>query len=785
MGEVYRATDTKLGREVALKLLPGSMSKDAERLERFRREAQTIAALNHPNIVTIHSVDEDAGRHFLTMELIDGQSLDRLMASDGLPVSRLFELAIPIADALAEAHSQGITHRDIKPSNVMVNSKGQVKILDFGLAKLAEGNGAAESAATEVLTQDGLVIGTVRYMSPEQARGERADPRSDVFSLGVLLYEMATGERPFQGNNSVELLSSILKDEPQAVTEVRAELPNHLGRVVQRCLEKEPSRRYQTALEARNELEGLKKEIESGTSRAPIEPPRPVRSGGTSREVVGLLVIAAIGATFAWWASRGPSSGQASPETSSVAGVASERLTIAVLPFENIGGDPEQEYFADGMTEEMITMLGGASPEQLGVIARGSAMRFKGSLASIKEKGRELGVSHVVEGTVRRQHDQVRITAKLVQVADETQIWSEAFDGTLDDVFGLQSGVARRVTDALSVELLPGAITDSPSSHTPVPEAYEEYLSGRFWAHKATDEGFSRAVEHYERAVELDPSFAIAQAGLADAYANKTMWRPEMIDSRANKARAAALKALELSPDLSEAHSAKALVSMFFDWDWQTAEREFRTALELNPRDANAFHHFGHLLDFLGKEEEGLTACLEATRLDPLSAFHRTCVGYTYVSLGQFDQAHVEFSRAIEMAPDFPMVFYAQGRSYELEGDFERAVASWEKAVEFSGRKNRFALGALGYGYALLGQEVSAREILRELETGWAGSSSTAIYRAPVLVGLGDFDGAFALLDEAVAGREPWIVGLKLDPGFRLLAGEPRFQALLRQIGAG
>lgn len=779
MGEVYLAEDLKLRRQVALKVLPRELSEDGERLERFRREAQAAAALQHANIVRIYSIETSEDLLFLTMEVVRGRTLAEAIPAGGLPLDKLLPLALALADAVAAAHQSGITHRDLKPANVLIDADGNPKIVDFGLAKMTrvEPGGAATAMVTEALSAEGQVWGTVPYMSPEQLEGLPVSHASDVFSLGAVFYEMATGNRPFQGESSAALMSAILRDEPSALHEVRPELPRQLSRIIDRSLAKRPDDRYTSARGLSSDLRRLDRELRSGSeAAAPEESPR-IRSGRWLAAALALLAVLAL----AWSAGvfdRSPA------ETNAGAASDADRTMIAVLPFEDIDADPERQFFSDGMTEEMITVLGGASPERLGVIARGSAMRFKGTTASIREIGRELGVSHVLEGTVRRQGERVRISARLVQVADETQVWSRSFDGTLTDVFGLQAGVAHQVAEALSVRLIPGALTGSESRQM-VPEAYEEYLAGRFWAHKATDAGWSKAVGHYERAVELDPGFAIAHASLADAYANKTMWRPERVDEQAEKARASALKALELNPQLSEAHSAFALVSMFFDWDWDVAVREFERALELNPRDANAFHHFGHLLDFLGRDQEGLEACLEATRLDPLSAFHRTCVGYTRVSLGDFEEAHRDFARAFELVPQYPMTLYAEGRAFDLQGDYERAVASWEKGVALTGRANRFALGALGYGYAKLGRTSDARAVLLELIEDFPEPITTAFYRAPVLAGLGDFDGAVEELKLAVEGREPWIVGVRLDPGFRLLAADERFQALLAEIHPG
>ena len=482
MGEVFLAEDTKLDRKIALKVLPETLAADPERLQRFQREAKTVAALNHPNIVTIYSVEADQGRHFLTMELVEGKTLDQHIPADGVALAKLFDLAMPIADALAEAHAKGITHRDLKPANVMVNEKGQVKILDFGLAKLAAADGEGDSDATDALTQDGLVVGTVRYMSPEQARGEGADHRSDVFSLGVLLYEMATGQRPFRGSGSVELLSSILKDDPPSVTAIKTELPNHLGRVVRRCLEKDPDNRYQSALEIRNELRDLKKEIDSGASAAGVSPAAVRDSSRVNWKAVAPFTLAiAVAASLIWWAlddrEREGDSEIATAESAVAAGPA--EASIAVLPFANSSAEPDTQYFVDGVHDDLLIQL--ASVGDLKVISRTSVLEYRDTTKNIRQIGQELGVGNVLEGTVRRAGGRVRINVQLIDAQTDENQWAETFDRELtpENIFEIQTEIAGAIAAELAITLSGADRSTLARAPTRNQQAYDLYQQAR------------------------------------------------------------------------------------------------------------------------------------------------------------------------------------------------------------------------------------------------------------------------------------------------------------------
>ena len=519
MGEVYRATDSKLGRDVAIKMLPAAVAQDPERLARFEREARSLAALNHPNIVTIFSVEEADGSRFLAMELVEGESLDTLLAPGGLPLSRFFEIAVPLADALSAAHERGIVHRDLKPANVMVTREGRVKVLDFGLAKLeaAGSNPNLTSTPTESraeLTSEGQVFGTVAYMSPEQARGGKVDARSDVFSLGVVLYQMVTGERPFQGASAVDMISSILRDTPPSVTDRRGDLPPHLARILRRCLEKEPRDRYQTSRDVHNELRDLRAETSlrdclfaavGAHRRGEALPPK---SAAGKRRVLG----------------GGRRGGPRRPRCCMRPGAGCSRTgsgphaiqSIAVLPLDNYSGDPGQDYFAEGMTDELTSQL--ANISQLRVISRGSVMQFKGKdRPPTPEIARKLGVDAVVEGSVIRSGDRVRITAQLIDARSDRHLWAKSFERNSKDVLALQDELASAIAREIHVKLTPAEESKLALAPSVNPEAYDAYLKGRYFFNRPSDENLSKAIALFEEATRKDPTYAPAFSGLSDA----------------------------------------------------------------------------------------------------------------------------------------------------------------------------------------------------------------------------------------------------------------------------
>ena len=602
MGVVYRAEDTELGREVALKLLPAEMADNPKRLERFRREAKAVAAINHPNIVTIHSIESAETTHFLTMELVEGESLDHLIPPGGMPLAKVFEIAVPLADALSSAHESGIVHRDLKPANVMITGENRIKVLDFGLAKLVEdpdsdsGDHALTAVPTE-LTAEGMVMGTAPYMSPEQVEGRTMDHRTDIFSLGIVLFEMATGKRPFAGDTSAALISSILRDSPPTVTEINESVPRHLARIIQHCLEKDPEARYQSAKDVRNELKSLRREVDSGmvatgSGATPISDAP--KSKGTRKyglwAAAGFAAIAILAA--GWWLGGGADRTPAAPDVRTgvlsadvAAAAGSDRPSVAVLPFANLSADPDNEYFTDGLTEELIGAL--ANVEGLRIPARTSVYALKGTHLDIQEIGHRLGVDNILEGSVRKAGDQLRISAQLIKVSDGFNLWSETYDRQFEDVFVIQGESAGNIVEALQLTLSPVEKQALRYERTTDFKAYEYYLRGRGHYRRRTRTDFESAREMFSKAIEIDSGYALAWAGLADTYTE--FWRNyESTEENLGQAEETSREAVELDPNLAEAHAARGFAlgqRQLYD----EAAAEFRRAMELNPRLFEAY----------------------------------------------------------------------------------------------------------------------------------------------------------------------------------------------------
>lgn len=688
MGEVYLAEDTSLKRKVALKVLPAEMAADPERLARFKREAESVAALNHPNIVTIHSVEEVDGTHFLTMEWVDGQTLGQLMSRGAMPLEKLFALGVPIADALASAHEEGITHRDLKPANVMVTEKGRVKVLDFGLAKLAlEGTGeGSDEQPTQALTQEGLAVGTVPYMSPEQVRGEGVDHRTDIFSLGVVLYEMASGERPFGGKSSADLVSAILRDRPPSVTEVRAELPHHLGRVLQRCMEKDPEKRFQTAKDVKNELEGLKLEVSSGVARLssasmPAAPPETPSSGSRKGLWIGLAAAAAIALVLVMFFMRSddsetPAASQTAETTGAPASSADDRMMAVVLPFENLG-PAEDEYFAAGITDEISGRL--ASVNSLGVISRQTAARYAGTGKSIQEIGDELEVDYVLGGTVRwaRQGDgtsRVRISPELIRVSDDRQIWTETYDREIEDIFEVQSDIANEVIDALGVTLLGGEQEELDAAPTDNVEAYQAFLRARdLELHGATLEELTTGAEaQYERAVELDPGFVEAWSRLSIHHSNMYTGF-ERTEERLSKAKAALERAEALGHDLPNVKLARGFYHYYGFREYDQALDEFQEASAVVPNDSELRAAIGLIYRRQGKLEEALSELEAAEELDPQNGNVLGNLSSTFRAMRRTEETLAIDDRMVALSPDDNSYFNQSGHVAALTGDLAEA----------------------------------------------------------------------------------------------------------------
>ena len=777
MGEVYRAKDPRLARDIAIKVLPAEFSVDADRLRRFEQEARAAAALNHPNIVTIHSVEEAHGTHFLTMEFIDGQSLSELIPKGGMPLDRLLTIAIPLTDAVSAAHQAGITHRDLKPANVMVTGDSRVKVLDFGLAKLRDPlpiEPAVSALPTAALTGEGRIVGTVAYMSPEQAQGKPVDPRSDIFSLGVLLYELATGVRPFAGDTSVSLLSSIIKDTPRSVSDLKPALPRELSRIVKRCLAKDVEYRYQSAKDLRNDVRELQQESDAGEREAShgarADAREPVVGVATHRwpriATIGALVllVVALGAGGLWLTR--PSTG--GPIDS-----------LAVLPFVNVGADPDAEYLSDGITENLINSL--SQLPELRVVPRSTVFRYKGRELDLRAIGRDLTVRAVLMGRVVQRGDSINIQTELVDVTEDAQLWGRQYDRTFADLITVQEEIARAVSDQLRLATSADEQKLLTKRYTENPEAHQLYLKGRDLWNRRTAQTLQSAAMYFQQAIDKDPGYGPAWAGLADCYSLYGFFGVSSPTVAGPKANDAALTALRIDDTLTEAHTALGWIRLTYNWDWSGAEREHGRAIALSPRDGLPLARYANYLAAIGRVDDAIEGVTRALAMEPLSLIVSAQVGRMFYYARQYDQALKESGKSLELDPNFAQTHLYLGWVYEQQGKYEEAIGELQKGLDLSRGESEMA-GTLGHAYAVSGKRGEAEELLATLK-----DRSRQQYVAPfdfalIYVGLGDINSTFEWLERAYADHSTWLTWIKVDPRFDNVRSDPRFRDLLRRM---
>lgn len=774
MGEVYLAQDLRLGRKVALKVLPERQMGRSTLLERFHREARAAAALQHPNIVTIYAVEEAEGIPFLAMELVEGSTLDELIPPGGMPLDRLLHIAIQLADALCAAHEHGLIHRDIKPRNLMIDAKERLKILDFGIVKRLPVEdqptlvgGQAEEAEEQTLTREGQILGTVSYMSPEQLQGLPLDPRSDLFSVGIVLYQMATGHLPYRSSNPASQILSILEEPVPLPGLVRAGLPRRFDEIVGRCLEKDPRHRYQSARVLRDDLQNLWREpVSSPWISTVASPPSTAPKRRYGRLVAGaagllalLLLAVAIALTLR---------GTVRP--------ADDTRALAVLPLENLSG--EQEYFADGMTDSLIATLGNIG--RVRVISRQSVMRFKGSDLPLPAIARQLGVDLVLTGSVLRSGSQVRITVSLMRADPEEQLWAEVYQRDLQDVLALQDEVARAVAGEVQMELTDQERIRLSDARPVDPMAYDLYLQGRYHWERRTREALEKAGGYFEQAIARDPGYAAAHAGLADTYALLGFLRYAPPAQAFARARAEARRALELDGSLAEAHASLGYILLFHDWNGRAAERELRHAVELNPSYASVHQWLWAYLSSAGRLVEAGQHLRTAAQLNPFSPTINVSMATQFLMLRDLDLTIEQCHKAIDLEPGYAPTYEHLWAALDRKGDEPEAFRAYEQALSLYGyreiaTKSQRVYESSGYRAAL----AAAGDLLaREPDQDTAPVSLIAATFALA----GEKDKALAWLERGVERREPFVLWLRQHVEWDGLRGDPRFRRLADRV---
>ena len=803
MGEVYLATD-KAGRCVALKLLASHLHRNQQYVTRFLQEARTVLALNHPNIVTIYEIGETFGSYYIASELIEGETLRRHLETCELELGALLEIAIQVATALAAAHEKGIVHRDIKPENVMIRSDGYVKVLDFGIAKLTEDFegliSPAAPAKPKVETEEGIVVGTASYMSPEQAREFKVDARADIWSCGVMLYEMLAGQMPFVGGSTAETVAHILEREPAPLARYVTECPVELQRIVSKALMKNRAERYQTIKDLLLDLKALKKELEFAAKRERSIPPAEdgvFRTSGAAVEhselelvtttsanalsvssaeyllneikhhkrgaafVLSLLLLSVIGLGF-WFFDLRPAN-------------VTTIESIAVLPFVNASGNPEIEYLSDGMSESLINRL--SELPGVKVIARSSSFKYKGKDVDQQEVARSLGVEAILTGRVEQRGETLSVSAELMDARDGTQVWGAQYTRKATDIQAVEEEIARTISEKLRLRLSGADERHLTKYATQSPQAYQFYLNGLFYMRKGGFENVRRALEYYNQAVTFDPNFALAWVGVANAY--RELQAKSLLDPKVALARAtvAAQKALDLDQMLPDAHAALARVKQD-EWDWAGAERGYKRAIELNPNLAEAHARYSQYLSATGQTTEALAESKRAQELDPLQASRRGW-GALY-SARRYDELIEKLQLAIKLEPDVGVAHGVLAATYDSKGMHDQAINEYQEWISIDGETTSI-LCYLGHALAMSGKRGEARAILNKLKTTKEYVSPVEL--AALYIGLGDKEGAMSLLEKGYDAHDPHLENLKVDPLYDSLRPDPRFQDLMRRVG--
>jgi eukaryotic-like serine/threonine-protein kinase len=770
MGVVFKAQDSRLERAVALKFLPEKFAQQPQALERFRREARAASALNHPGICTIYDIGEQDGRAFIAMEFIDGETLRNHIQGKALSVGELLELGIQIAEALDAAHAEGIIHRDIKPANIFVTKRGRAKVLDFGLAKLvpkgvaiADEDSSGESSTSTSIA--GIISGTPSYMSPEQVRGDALDARTDIFSLGLVLYEMATGRQAFGGGTGGAIIEAVLTRPPVSARSINPDIPPALEAIINKALHKDRDQRYRHATDLVADMQRLKREIDSGHT----DPT------GNSASLLA--------------STSGPmsSTSQAIPRTATqqTGSFRAPRVSrtigsLAVLPFENVSRDPENDYLSDGITASLINNL--ATVPKLRVMAQSTVFRYKGREIDPQAVGRELNVRAVLTGRMMQSGGSLRIGTELVDVATGSLLWGAQFDRKPGDIFVIQDEISSEISGKLRLQLTHAEKKRLVKRHTEDAEAYRLYLQGRHHWNRWTEDGFYKAIGFFQQAIAKDPSYALAYAGVADSYV-LLGWNSYLPPKDAfPKAKAAAMAALETAPDLGEARTDLAAVLWLHDLQWPEAQKEFQRSLELNPCYPTANHYYAECLMTMGRNAEALTRMKKSLELDPLSLIINVAIGWAHYHARQYGEAVEQLLRTVELDPNYPMTYWILGLLYRKTARYDLAISAGEKGVNLSGG-SPLMRAALAQTFATAGAAEKAIQIVDELQKLAKERYVAPHFFAGIYVGLGEHDRALEYLEKSRAEHCHWLIYLRIDPSMDDLRSNARFQDLLRRVG--
>jgi serine/threonine protein kinase len=731
MGRIYRALDKEVNATVALKLIKPEIASDQKAIERFRNELKVTRDIAHKNVCRMYDLGREGKSYFITMEYVSGEDLKSLIRRAGIiSIGKAISIINQVCEGLSEAHKLGVVHRDLKPHNIMIDREGNAKVMDFGIASIL---------GVEGITVSGMMMGSPAYMSPEQAEGKEVDQRADLYSVGVILYEMVTGRVPFEGDTVLSVAMKHKGEAPKDPREYNAQIPDELSKVVLKCLEKNRKNRYQGAEELLNELSNIEKGLPTTTKAAPGQKHKTGKSGEVE------------------WQS-----------------------SIAVLPFMNMSADPEQEYFCDGIAEEIINAL--SHIESLRVIARTSAFVYKDKNEDVREIGRKLDAETLLEGSVRKAGNRLRITAQLVNAEDGSHLWSDRYDRSMEDIFAIQDEISLAIVDNLKLKLLGKEKAILLKRHSDNPEAYNIYLKGRYFWNRRKEEEMKKGIEFFNQAMKMDPLFPLPYVGIADALMNQGVYGFLPPKEAFPKAMALSKKALEMDETLAEAHASLGYAYFLYDWDWEAAENEFNQTFDLNPNYAQAHMWYSVYLLGVGRGDEGISEAKRALELEPLSLPFNAYFGTVLFFARQYDESIEQFQKTIEMDPSFQMARVWLGDAYVLNSMWEEAIAEFQKVLAVEGNMI-YALGMIGWVYALSGQKDEAFEIYKRLNELSKDRYVSHVVRSLIPLGQGDMDKTFEHLEKALFDRDPQLVIINQYPTWDTVRADPRFAEILKKLG--